>query len=408
MSHYQNLNTLRALLIGWVLANEERTSTFLGERNYVGMSDAGKAFGCLRQAVASKAHRDKLYPTLEEIGKMSDEQVLQALERIRPLERGHEQEEGINEAYKALGYDVCGQLEIRINHKGIPVVGHLDFTIFEFTRIHVVESKSNENIPEVLYSSYEGQINGQIGLMHRHFYDPVFSVRDPSGKLIVESQPMPVVIEVLTGRKVTERPEITGEVLSMSGRTARVFGPYKPTDMMTDLVLRKSEYIWDRAHLVKQGTLSLDKIPYAKGFYPLCDYCDYSYDCPKFTDAAKIPEFNGAIHILKDLQAEEKRIKAEIKRVKADLADSYEAQGHDGYKYVNTGDFRFRNNPRSRSTLNKDILRDYLNEVYGLSFESIDVLIQDCSKVSNFKQVDISKVAPPKKKEAKKKTQKAA
>jgi len=394
----------KELLIGYVRANERRTMATLGDRSlYIGMSDVSKGFGCLRAAVASRVYPNRFYPTEHEVRLMSHEQIQKALDRIRPLERGHEQETGMASAFNALGRHCVQQLEIRVQHEEVPIHVHLDFTNLYDEWVEVVESKSNENIPDELYAEYTTQIYGQIGFIHSYWGESVFSVRAEDGSYVVENQPFAELAKQRFGLIYPLiRPTgigISGRLLSMSGTERKVFGPYLPNHMMTQAILNKAVHIWRTAAKVQQGVLSLNEIEYVRGFHPLCDYCAHNSDCPKFCDSDHVTEFSGVVHQLKELQEEQKTIAARIDEVKKDLAVAYDGRGLDGRDYLAVDGWRFRNANRERKSLDKEKLKELLL-AKGLEEDVILSILAESSTTTSFKQLDVYKVNPSTKKAA--------
>jgi len=384
------------LLKGWIAANAARTTHTLGDRSkYVGMSDIAKAFGCFRSAVASKVSGDSRYPDAASIQALTPDQSNALLERIRPLERGHEQEVGLANAFTAVGYNFLQQLEIRIETNGLPIEAHLDFVIFHDDRIEVVESKSNEEPPATLYVEYEAQLYGQIGLLHRYYAEPVFSVRNNLGAYTMKNVSLPEIARELgvslPGRGYPAQ-NVHGYVVSMNGTSVKSFGPYYPNPIMTDVVIRKGIAVADVAQKVRNGMLQLNEIEYKKGFNPLCDYCDFNKDCPKFTDASANPEFGSILFQLDELKKRGKELKAQEDALKETLMAAYSGQGLDGKDWVDAGIARFRVENQSRKSLDQDKLKAHLIDGEGYSEEEVEELFEMFTKHSSFSKLATSKI----------------
>lgn len=402
----RNAEFLSVLLDGYTRANAIRTQATLGDRSkYIGMSDIAKGFGCLRSAVASRVQPGSKYPDPGEIEYYSESEVKKRFEGIRPLERGHEQESGLVSAFNALGYDFVQQLEIRVEHEGVPIHVHLDFTVFHDDYIEVIESKSNEIIPEVNYVEYEAQVFGQIGLMHRFFNEPVFSIRDEDGRYIVENQSLEAIATqrlgegyLVNGRLPVNA--VKGTLLSMSGKSAEAFGPYTPNSFMTDAILSKAVFIWKTARKVAAGSKPLDDVEHKYGFHPLCDFCEHNYNCPKFTDATRATsEVVGDVFTLKQLQEQSKELEKQIKAVKKHLGEVYDGLDLNGSDYIDAGKHRFRHAQCSRKALNEELLLKKLDDI-GFDEDEAKAIVDDCKKESSFRKLETNKIRRPKKKAA--------
>lgn len=389
--------TALRLLEGWLKANQERSASSLGDRTqYVGMSDIGKGFGCMRAAVASKAYGNSLYPDPAALASMPAEIQATLLKKIRTLERGHEQETGLASAFKALGYKFLQQLEINVVVDGCPITAHLDFVIFHPDRIEIVESKSNERPPETLYAEYEAQLYGQIGLLHRYYSQPVFSVKNDEGQFVADNIDLPAVASIF-GVNLPENgypaASIDGYVLSMSSNDVKVFGPYHPSEVMTDIVTRKGVAIWEAAEKVKDDALCINELEYANGFNPLCDFCAYNEDCPKFTDSEVSTEFASALYQYAELKALMSAHETNLEQVKGQLSAAYSGRGLNGQDWINAGIGRFRLAENTRKSFDQDTLRQKLTEM-GFSEDEVNELIEDCTKESAFNVLRVSKINP--------------
>jgi hypothetical protein len=381
------------LLLGWCKANEARTFAELGDRfSYVGMSDIGKAFGCFRQAVLGKVKGCSPYPSQRDINAMKPEEWATALERIRPLERGHEQEVGIASALSAVGCNFVQQLEIQVEHEGVPIRAHLDFTIFTSSGVKVVESKSNEEIPKTLYPEYEGQLYGQIGLMDRFWHEPVFSIPEPNAVgYKLENLSMPDLAKSLFGEGVQIPYRISGQILSMNGTETVTFGTYYPKDFITDLVLSKGKAVWEKAQECRNGLIHANELDYKYGFHPLCDYCEYASDCPKFAGGSIDGDHEAVTTLLQleEVKKEKAELEKRMKALKKALVQTYETRGLSGKEWISSDYGRFRNAERSRKSLNQAALAEKLQE-WGFSEDEVNDLISECTNESTFKVLDTS------------------
>lgn len=390
------------LVRGWTVANEERTKAFLGDRNYIGMSDVGKAFGCPRAAVAGKVRKAAYYPSIEELLSLDptsphdQARLIEIIRGIRPLERGHEQEYGLAASFRGLGHNFLEQLEIRIVHKKVPIHAHLDFTLFKKGNVHVAESKSNEIVPDEVYPEYKGQLDGQMGLLYKHWGDSVFSVKDEQGKYIVEDVTLSKVADHFFNLKLPKKPtaawSVDGCVISMGMKEMKVFGTYTPSDLRTKVVLNKAVYIWEMADLVKRGICKLDEVEYKRGHYILCDYCGHSWDCPKYTDVFAMPELESVIGQMD--QQKDIRNKAEkaMKLLQEELKKAFALRKIDPSKHISTGKHRFRHAVHDKWTLKEKLLEEELVEE-GFDLDEAKDLIERSKVRTEYRRLYVSKVA---------------
>ena len=299
-------NILSVLADALAFRGKQRTTSELGDRSqYIGMSDIAKATDCLRAAVARKIPKTPSRPP--------------ALTKELRLQRGHWFEQGVADAFAVTGRPFLQQLEIRIQHQGVPIQAHLDFVFVEQrngkpAQIHVIECKSCENIPETAYASHEMQVYGQIGLLHSFWNKPCFSL--PTKAVGSKQQPVtfPVLAKEVLGLVLPKNSEerfITGCILCVSMSDAKAFGPYSPNRLMLNACLSLGESIWQGMVAVRSGKANLNDLPTAKGHHPLCDYCEWNNDCPRF-DGIAATDIEDDLHHLLTLKKQKDRICKEI------------------------------------------------------------------------------------------------
>ncbi len=241
------------------------------------------------------------------------------------------------------------QLEIVAEHDGIPLRAHLDFTLvwgWPRPAVRILELKSTERIPDTLYTAYETQLYGQLGLLKAHWTAPVFGMRDGDGNTVFENLTFPQAAKLLFGislPRFADRVDIEGWVLCLSMSDARAFGPYQPDTTMLGMCQRIAGDIWSTARNVWDGVESINAVSYCKGFHPLCDWCDYSEGCPKFT-AQELDDlaYDEALRELFDLKARksdlEESITTEEGRIRA-----FHASLNPSTEWLSTAGFRFKN-----------------------------------------------------------------
>lgn len=330
----------------------------LGDRSaYIGLSDVGKGMECLRSAVASK-----LYPHAQQAG-TDHESIMRLLRRQIILQRGHWQEDGLGAALTAYGLRSIPQLSIALSYKNVPIQAHLDFTLVwggSKPAVRVLELKSNENIPKTLYTSYETQLHGQLALLREAWNKPCF-LHDGPARYVT----FPELVHRLFGVSMPDNPEdvdIEGWVVSLAMSDIQVFGAYEPNTVMLGSCLQTAESIWNCVRSIRQGTMTLDDVEYHKGFHPLCDWCDFNADCPKYRsmEAWNVPEAKQELERLAALKAEDKALKAQIKEAERRITQTYDALNPNG-AWITTGDQRFRATIQpGRENIDKEALTNEL------------------------------------------------
>lgn len=329
----------------------------LGDRkSYVGLSDVGKGMECLRAAVASKLYRAQHAGT-------DYESIMRLLRWQIVLQRGHWQEDGIGAALTAYGLRSIPQLSIALSYKDVPIQAHLDLTLVwggSKPAVRVLELKSNENIPKTLYSSYETQIHGQLALLReawskRCFWD--------AGRSVYVT--FPALVSRLFDVSLPSNPDdvdIEGWVVSIAMSDIQVFGAYEPNTIMLGSCLETATRIWECVQAIRGGSMTLDDVDYHKGFHPLCDWCEFNADCPKYraAEAWNVPEAAQELERLADLKAEAKALKAQIKEIEKRVIQTYAALNPNG-AWIMAGDCRFRASVQpGRETIDREALTNEL------------------------------------------------
>ena len=373
---------LRLLTQGLLAHAEQKTASELGDRSqYIGMSDIGKGMECMRSAVAGKLGMSAV-SAVTDLGTLNPDDVASILGRQVILQRGHWQEHGIEKALVATGVKLVPQLEISIEHNGVPIKAHLDFTLVwggKRPAVRILELKSNERIPDSLYASYEAQLYGQVGLIKSCWADPCFSIPETD----VSEATFPEAMRIMFGVELPDSPnvvDIEAWVLSISMSKAKPFGPYRPDEGMLETCLQTAVAIWRIAEDVRSGNLELNDINYCRGFHPLCDWCDVNSDCPKF-QAVSISSDSVCGLELEELAMLKER-KADLEGCIADaeerIRQTYSLIGVQDW--ISTGDHRFRvTTVAGRKTLDRAQVMDKLISLIGDDLRAQAVLKQ-CEK----------------------------
>jgi hypothetical protein len=375
---------------GLVEASAQRTASSLGDRSrYIGMSDIGRASECPRAAVGRK-----LFGNGDDLDHQRDLPSL--LARQLRLQRGHWFEAGIAQVFRQQRLPMIEQLEIATSHQGVPIRAHLDFVFASAVgqpTVRILELKSCENIPSTLYFSYETQVYGQVGLLHALWNQPAFGVHGETNREKCSMLTFPQICLERFGIEMPAHPsevDIEAWVLCLSMSDARAFGPYLPDDTMLGLCLQKAEELWRNFDASKVIGAGLDGLTTAQGFHPLCSWCEFNADCPKF-DGLDQPQWRDTLDLLKNLKARQGNLEVEISEIEEGLRTAY-ALSDVGGAWINAGSHRFRVSAQNgRRTLNKEKLRLELLAVIGE--EKADAIIARCeSEGKPFDRLNVSKI----------------
>ncbi|WP_298069257.1 hypothetical protein [uncultured Mailhella sp.] len=340
------------------------TAALLGNRlDYVGMSDIGAYLTCPRMAILNKIHAEK----------GTDD-----LARLITLQRGHWFEEGIAEAFGSLNLPMVRQLEIDVTTHGIPIKAHLDFVFAAASppTVRILEVKSCQKIPDSLYPSYELQVYGQLGLLSQYWKEPVFSVKDASGKYSLHGKTFPELAHHLWGIELPNdwrKVDREAWVLCLSMTEARAIGPYAASDEMLNLALSSGVKCWNGLQMLKSGTLAPSSMPTASGLNSLCERCAWNSDCPKFSGSTH-PELAPQFDELTAWKAERASLDEKIKERELSVKEWYAHTPGTQGGWIEAGSQRFRAMEiAGRRILNKESLAGELEELFADKGLEIDV-----------------------------------
>ena len=368
MENVKAMGLMAQVARGLLKHGECRTAAELGDRSkYVGLSDIGKGAECLRSAVAGKVY-GSLHPKADDIGVWYRDQeydkVTAALKKQLILQRGHWFEAGMESVFEANQAKFFTQLEIDAVFDGVPVLAHLDFVLVAKGAVRILELKSTENLPDNLYASYECQLYGQLGFLVKYWNEKRFSIRDGTGKMT-----FPELVKLKFGIDLPEsvqEVDLEGWVLCLSMSDAKAFGPYKANATMTRFCEKTAKSIWEKSEEIRNKKLSLDKIEFCKGFYPLCDFCDYAEGCPKFTvHELGNSVYNDILTELNELKSQKAKLSKDIAIAEDQVREFYINSGANG-DWLSTGDWRFRfSETAGRKGLDTQALLAEVGEVIG-------------------------------------------
>ena len=361
------------------------TLAHLGDRSsYIGMSDIGQHWECPRAALARK-----VLPTTN------------SLERLLTLQRGHWFESGVGQALASLGLHILPQLEINWQHQGVPIKAHLDFVLVwgaPVNAIRILEVKSTDKLPASPHDSHLLQLHGQIGLLAQAWDKPVFSLRDEDGTLLHEKMTFPQLCLAQLGLQLpatAAEASMEAWLLCLSMKEVTTFGPYTFNQAMLDTALDHAVQLWVDLTAHRAGNLSLSQVTCAQGFYPLCSYCEYNTDCPKFPQGVQMPQWEPALEKLASLKEQRTALDDEIKEMETVLKLVHRQAGT--RDWVDTGKYRFRASTTSgRSTLNRDALHEELTDIFrfeGVGGIDVDALLARCERTgAPFERLSISPI----------------
>jgi len=382
MENIKAMGLMAQVAKGLLNHSSHATATQLGDRSkYVGLSDIGKGAECMRAAVANKVFGSG-HPKADDIGLWYRDQeydkVTAALKKQLILQRGHWFEAGVEKAFKANETKFFTQLEIDAGFDGVPVQAHLDFVMVANGAVRILELKSTENIPDCLYTAYETQIYGQLGFLAKHWDQPCFSIRDDTGQIIHSKLSFPALCEKVFAIDMPEDikdVDLEGWVLALAMSDAKAFGPYKPNDTMTRFCEKTAKSIWEKADELRNNNLDLNTVEFCKGFHPLCDYCDHSNTCPKFTTQELGDSiYNDILVELAELKSRKAKLLKDITIQEDQVKDFYINSGING-DWLSTGDFRFKcSETAGRKSLNTKALTTELVNILGE--DEVEKLIQ--------------------------------
>ena len=377
---------LRALIRqGLEAVSQKSTAVHLGDRStYVGMSDIGQHWECPRAALARK-----VVPTPN------------SLERLLTLQRGHWFESGVGKALASLGLHVLPQLEINWQHQGVAIKAHLDFVLVwgaPVNAIRILEVKSTSRLPDTPHDSHLLQLHGQLGLLTQAWDKLVFSIRAEDGTLLHEKMTFPQLCHARLGLQLpatADKTSMEAWLLCLSMKDVTTFGPYTFNQAMLDTALDHAVQLWDDLTAHRAGNLSLSQVTCAQGFYPICSYCEYNDDCPKFPQGMQMPQWEPALEKLAALKEQRTALDNEIKEMETVLKLVHRQSGT--RDWVDAGKHRFRMSVAAgRSTLNRKVLHEELTDIFrfeGLGDIDVDALLARCERTgAPFERLCVSPV----------------
>jgi CRISPR-associated exonuclease Cas4 len=305
----------------------QHTMETLGDRaTYLGASDIG---ACPRKTILAKLN--------------PPEADLVTLLRFR---RGHMAEDIVAAAFTAAGFsNFKRQVEVRYTGD-VPVTAHIDFVFISEARktMAVLEVKSPETMPTGPYGSWETQLYLQMGLLANCY--PDYTVE--KGAILA---------------------------VNFGEQGMQLFNGYTPQTTIYEGLIGRATAIWNEYQRYAAGELTTPVMEAG----PLCGYCPFVADCPKF-EAEEVRELTESVEILTELQQQQKNLESEINLRKNDLLAIVAARGP-----IKAHGRLLQKTCRSRKVLDSDRLADFLKE-YGQS-------LADFQTTSSYSFLEIKKSA---------------
>lgn len=378
---------LSLLASGLEAAAHGHTVSALGDRqSYLGMSDLARGLACPRAVVARKLNGETTSP---------------ALETLLQLRRGHWLEYGVEEALTVIGQKFISQLEISIEHQGVPIKAHLDLIIFDEAAkaVTVIELKSVGRLRDHVYGSHEAQLYGQLGLLHRYWDQAAFA-----SNVFVKGLSLPGDSEYRSFPKLVSRQfgiqlpkdadsvSIHGFILTVAPQSAKAFGPYVPNDEVLNVLFQTSIGLWNHMEEIRSGRTGLSQVAHQQGFDPLCDWCGHNRDCPKFQGDSH-PALEPELSALADLKVARSRLEEEIKEREEQLKAIATVMGKSG-QWINGGHHRFKvSKMAGRATIDQHLLKSSLGQLKKVDENQLDSLLASVQKTGRpFERLQVSRI----------------
>ena len=344
---------LEVIRQGLEVCGESATKNMLGDRSgYIGVSDLAQFVQCPRKAILSKYG-----------------EIKRSIQELVTLQRGHWFETGIKDCFKGLGMNFFHQLEISHKTKSGEIKAHLDFTIVwekPYPAVRILEIKSTDRLPETPCESHLFQTQAQVNFLHRFWGKPVFSLKNESGELLHNGETFPQICNNHFGINLPENPDkisVENWLLYISMKDVRAFGPYLYNRTTMKEALKIAGDFWRQLKLARRGELARDTMEFAQGFYPLCSWCQFNFDCPKFMEGSFQPEWEDVISQLDSLKEQRTEIDLRVRDIETALKQAGSlSNSHD---WINTGSHRFRtSNVAGRKTLDTGLLKEELGKIF--------------------------------------------
>jgi hypothetical protein len=242
--------------------HQQQTSAHLGDRTtYVGASDIA---GCPRKAVLGK-----LLP------------VAHTIKQLLVFDRGHAAQAIFRDYFRAGGASF--EEEVEIAHPDYAIKCHIDFLFRGKQRLHVVEMKSTDGIPDEPYGSWVDQLHVQMGLLRLQ----VGPDRDIGGSILA---------------------------VDLNKGVYREFNSHVPHPEVFTPLIERGQHILSAL----RGECEPNPCPSL-----LCGYCSYRTGCPAHR-ALEIPEeVTERVAAYERLDRQKKDLEKQLEPLKSELLEFF-------------------------------------------------------------------------------------
>ena len=257
------MSKLAAFLGRAIPTHQQKQSSHLGDRTvYVGASDIA---GCPRKATLGKQ-----FPSEHNIN------------TLLRFSRGHAAQAMYAEFFKTGG--ALFNEEVEVKHPQFPEIRcHIDFLFYanrQTKRLHIVEMKSTDGIPDDPYASWVDQLHVQMGLLQLTL-DPAVEI---GGSILV---------------------------VDLNAGTYREFNSYAPNKLVFNQLMEKGQHILaaTRSECTPRTEPGI-----------LCGYCSFRHGCPSHAVSMDLPpEIHQAGRTYLQLNKQKKEIEARLEVLKNDI-----------------------------------------------------------------------------------------
>ncbi|SBW10492.1 hypothetical protein KL86DPRO_60181 [uncultured delta proteobacterium] len=183
------------------------------------------------------------------------------------------------------------------------------------------------------------QLFGQISLLQTLWNTPSFGVGNASG-------PSMTFPELALQEKGVSFPADSGSVtiegflLTVSMDGVKFTGPYTPNAIMAEMTFFLAGLVWNEMAEIRSGMKSADALPVAKGFHPLCDWCEFNANCPRF-EGVTAPQMELELERLDFLKQEKSLAENRVRQAEAICKTLFSAVSPNG-DWVSAKTRRFR------------------------------------------------------------------
>jgi hypothetical protein len=145
-------------------------------------------------------------------------------------------------------------------------------------------------------------------------------------------------------------------------------------------LLEIGERLWTTLAEIREGHLSLDHAPYDAAFSPLCDYCHFNKDCPKFSGETNV-SLDSELVSLAGLKSSKTKLEDEIHERENQLKALAFLMGKEN-QWITSGQHRFKvSTQKGRRTLDPELLKhNLIKAIVGLDEASVNEVLFSSQK----------------------------